>query len=113
MTQRLFDGSRDWSIGHCFRGIAIALQVHGVLSLAEQTLAETELGTATLRAFHQQLFQVCSDPLKRDIERITGLKVCEADNHKTTAAVQVLSNGTVVQVFVLAGDLPAESWSGT
>jgi hypothetical protein len=25
----------------------------------------------------------------------------------------VLSNGTVVQVFVLVGDLPAESWSGT
>jgi hypothetical protein len=29
-----------------------------------------------------------------------------------TAAVQVFSVGTVVQVFLLAGRLPADSWDG-
>jgi uncharacterized protein YbcI len=109
--QRL--GRKPTSVTVVLGGDTLAITMHGVLSPAEQTLAATQFGTATLQAFHQQLFQVCSDPLKRDIERITGLKVCESDNHKTTAAVQVLSNGTVVQVFVLVGDLPAESWSGT
>ena len=109
--QRL--GRKPTSVTVVLGGDTLAITMHGVLSPAEQVLIASQSGAATLQAFHQQLFQVSSDPLKREIERITGIDVCEADNHKTTAAVQVLSNGTVVQVFVLAGDLPAESWSGT
>jgi uncharacterized protein YbcI len=109
--QRL--GRKPISVTVVLGGDTLAITMHGVLSRAEQILAATQSGGATLQAFHQQLFQLCSDPLRREIERITGLKVCEADNHKTTAAVQLLSHGTVVQVFVLAGDLPAEGWSGT
>ena len=109
--QRL--GRKPTSVTVVLGGDTLAITMHGVLSPAEQALAATHSGAATLQAFHQQLFQLSSDPLKQEIERITGLKVCEANNQKTTTAVQVLSNGTVVQVFVLAGDLPAESWSGT
>jgi hypothetical protein len=51
--------------------------------------------------------------LRREIKRITGLDLCEAAKDKATAAVQVFSVGTVVQLFLLAGRLPADSWNGT
>ena len=66
-----------------------------------------------MQEFHQQLFQLSSDPLRREIKRITGLEICEDAKDKATAAVQVFSVGTVVQVFLLAGRLPADSWDGT
>jgi len=80
------------------------ITMHGVCLLRTNPRCNP-ISAATLQAFHQQLFQVCSDPLKRELERIHGAESLRTDNHKTTAAVQVLSNGTVVQVFVLAGDL--------
>ena len=94
-------------------GDTLEIMMQGVLSQAEQALAETQSGTATLQDIHQQLFQRFSDPLKQEIKRITGFEVCEADDDTTTAAVSVLSNGTVVQVFALAGHLSADSWIGT
>ena len=66
-----------------------------------------------MQEFHQQLFNLSSDPLRREIERITGLEVCEAAKDKATAAVQVFSVGTVVRVFLLTGRLTADSWDGT
>ena len=37
----------------------------------------------------------------------------DGERLEATAAVQVFSVGTVVQVFLLAGRLPADSWEGT
>ena len=68
---------------------------------------------AQLQEFHQNLFQLSSDPLRQEIKRITGLEICEDAKNKVAAAVQVFSIGTVVQVFLLAGRLPADSWEGT
>jgi hypothetical protein len=59
-----------------------------------------------MQEFHQQWFQISSDSLRREIKRFTGLEICED-------AVQVFSIGTLVQVFLLAGRLPADSWDGT
>lgn len=87
--------------------------MHGVLSRSEMVLAESSVGAATLQEFHQQLFNQSSEPLRQEIKKITGLEICEVAKGKPTATVQVYSVGTVVQVFLLAGHLPADSWSGT
>jgi uncharacterized protein YbcI len=109
--QRL--GRKPTSVAVALAGDALVITMHGVLSPAEQALAASPAGAAQLQEFHQQLFQISSDPLRREIKRITGLEICEVAKDKATAAVQVFSVGTVVQVFVLAGRLPADSWSGT
>lgn len=107
--QRL--GRKPASVTVVLGGDTLVITMHGVLSRTEMTLAESPAGAAQLQEFHQQLFQISSDPLRREIERITGLGLREA-NDKAAAAVQVFSVGTVVQVFLLAGRLPAESWDG-
>jgi uncharacterized protein YbcI len=93
-------------------GDTLVITMRGVLSPAEMVLALSPAGAAQLQEFHQQLFDHSSDPLRKEIRRITGLEVCEDATHKATAAVQVFSIGTVVQVFLLAGRLPADSWEG-
>ena len=108
--QRL--GRKPTSVTVVLGGDTLAITMHGVLSPAEQALAARPAGAAQLQEFHQHLFQVSSDPLRREITRITGLEICEVAKDKATA-VQVFSVGTVVQVFLLAGRLPADSWDGT
>ena len=109
--QRL--GRKPTSVTVVLGGDTLVITMHGVLSPAEQTLAASPAGAAQLQEFHQQLFKLSSDPLRQEIKRITGLEVCEAAaKDKGTAAVQVFSIGTVVQVFLLAGRLPADSWDG-
>ena len=109
--QRL--GRKPTSVTVVLGGDTLVITMHGVLSRAEMTLADNSVGVAKLQEFHQQLFQLSSDPLRREIKRITGLEICEDAKNKATAAVQVFAIGTVVQVFLLVGRLPADSWDGT
>jgi uncharacterized protein YbcI len=109
--QRL--GRKPTSVTVAVSGDTLVITMHGVLSPAEKALAASPAGAGKLQEFHQQLFQVSSDPLRKEIERITGLEICEDAKNEATAAVQVFSVGTVVQVFLLAGRLPADSWDGT
>ncbi len=106
-------GRRPTSVTVVLGGDTLVITMHGVLSPAEKTLAASPAGAAQLQEFHQHLFQLSSDPLRREIKRITGLEICQVAKDKATAAVQVFSIGTVVQVFLLAGRLPADSWDGT
>ena len=108
--QRL--GRKPTSVTVLLRGDTLVITMHGVLSPAEQALSASPAGAAQLQEFHQQLFKASSDPLRREIRRITGLEICEVAKDKATAAVQVFSVGTVVRVFLLAGRLPADSWDG-
>jgi uncharacterized protein YbcI len=108
--QRL--GRKPISVAVVLGGDTLVITMSGVLSPAEKVLAASPAGAAQLQEFHQQLFKHCSDPLRQEIKRITGLDVCEAAKDKATAAVQVFSVGTVVQVFLLSGRLPADSWDG-
>ena len=111
-TKRL--GRKPTSVTVVLGGDTLVITMHGVLSPAEKALAASPAGAAQLQEFHHQLFKVSSNPLREEIERITGLEICEAaakDN--ATAAVQVFAVGTVVQMFLLAGRLPADSWDGT
>ena len=95
-------------------GDTLVITMHGVLSRAEMALGEDSVAAANLQEFHQALFSDSSEPLRREIKRITGLDLCRIAKDKTTAAVQVFPTGTVVQVFLLDGRVPAaEHWNGT
>jgi uncharacterized protein YbcI len=85
----------------------LVITLRGTLSPAETALAKSSDGAAQLREFHRQLFITASEPLRREIKRITGVEVLEA-----TAEVEP-STGTAVQVFSLAHAVPADTWSGT
>jgi uncharacterized protein YbcI len=102
--QRL--GRKPTSVTVMVVGDTLVITIHGALSPAEQALAASPAGAAKMQEFHQQWFQISSDSLRREIKRIAGLEICED-------AVQVFSIGTLVQVFLLAGRLPADSWDGT
>jgi uncharacterized protein YbcI len=106
--QRL--GRKPKSVTVVLGGDTLTITMHGVLSPAEKALAASPAGATQLQEFHQQLFKLSSDPLRQEIKRITGLEICEVAKDKATAAVQVFSVGTVVQVFLLAGRLPVDSW---
>jgi uncharacterized protein YbcI len=106
-------GRRPTSVTVVLGGDTLVITMHGVLSPAEQAVAASPAGAAKLQEYHQKLFEISSDPLRREIERITGLGISELARNKATSAVQVLLVGTVVQVFLLAGHLPGESWDGT
>ena len=108
--QRL--GRKPTSVTVMLGGDTLVITMHGVLSPAEKALAASPAGAAQLQQFHQQLFKLSSEPLRREIKRITGLEICEDAKDKVTAAVQVFSIGTVVQVFLLEGRLPVDSWDG-
>jgi uncharacterized protein YbcI len=93
----------------------LVITLHGALSPAEKALAQTPAGAAEVQEFHRQLFSNSSDSLRREIKRITGVEVREAATEVAPSAgtaVQVFTTGTLVQVFLLARCLPADSWSG-
>jgi uncharacterized protein YbcI len=95
-------------------GDTLVVTLHGALSPAEKALAQSPAGAAEVQEFHQQLFSNSSDSLRQAIKRITGVEVREAANEvepTTGTAVKVFTTGTMVQVFLLARCLPADSWS--
>ena len=62
---------------------------------------------AQVQEFHKQLFHSSAGTLREEIKRITGVEVREA------AAEVEPTTGTVVQVFLLASSVPADTWSGS
>jgi uncharacterized protein YbcI len=106
-------GRRPKSVTVLLGGDTLVITMRGVLSPAEMNVAMSEVGLTQLRTFHQYLFNHSSDPLREEIKRITGLAVCVDATREAAATVQVFAVGTVVQVFLLDGRLPAESWDGS
>jgi uncharacterized protein YbcI len=93
----------------------LMITLHGALSPAERALAKNPAGAAKVQDFHRQLFISSADSLRQEIKRITGVEVREAtaEGEPTTGTVvQAFTTGTVVQVFLLACDVPSETWSG-
>lgn len=93
----------------------LMITLHGALSPAEIALAKSPAGAAQVQDFHRQLFMNSAASLRQEIQRITGVNVREAvaEVEPTTGTVvQAFTNGTVVQVFLLACDVPSASWSG-
>jgi uncharacterized protein YbcI len=85
------------------------------LAPAEKALVKSPAGAAQMQELHRQLFANSSDGLSQEIKRITGVEVREARAEvgtMTGAVMQLFATGTVVQVFLLAGNVPADTWSG-
>src|SRR5580658_8829948 len=94
----------------------LMITLHGALSPAERALAQSPAGAAKVQDFHRQLFSSAADSLRLEIKRITGVDVREGTAEvepMTGTVVQAFTTGTVVQVFLLACDVPSETWSGT
>jgi uncharacterized protein YbcI len=103
------------SVAVVLNGNTLVVTLQGVLSPAEQGLARTAAGIARLQEFYRLLFTDAAGPLLQEIKRITGVDVREAAAEvrpATAAVVPVFAASAVVQVFLLAGSLPTESWSG-
>jgi uncharacterized protein YbcI len=97
-------------------GDTLVVTLHGALSPAEKALAQqSAAGAAQVQEYHRQLFADACEPLRQEIERITGVEVREAVAEVATTignVVQVFTTGTMVQVFLLARGVSAEIWNG-
>jgi uncharacterized protein YbcI len=108
-------GHEPKSVSVVLSGDTLVVTLHGALSPAEQVLAQSPAGAAKVQEYHRQLFHNASDTLRQEIRRITGMDVREATaavEPKTGAVVQVFTSGTMVQVFLLSGDVPSGSFNG-
>jgi len=109
-------GHEPKSVSVVLSGDTLVVTFHGALSPAEQVLAQSPEGAAKIQEYHRQLFHNASDALRGEIKRITGMDVREATaavEPATGAVVQVFTTGTVVQVFLLSGDVPSGSFKGS
>jgi uncharacterized protein YbcI len=107
--------------GHLPKSVSVVLSedtlvitLRGALSPAEVALARNPAGAAQLQELHRRLFASTSEPLRREIERITGVRVREATTgieRTTGTVVEAFMTGTVVQVFLLAERVATETWS--
>ena len=97
-------------------GDTLVVTLHGALSPAEEALARSPAGAAQVQEFHRQLFASCSGRLRQAIKRITGVAVREAAAEVETATgtvVHAFMAGAMVQVFLLAQSIPADTWDGS
>lgn len=109
--------------GHAPKSVTVVLRedtlvitLRGALSPAEKAVAKSPAGAAQMQEFHRQLFANTSDSLRQEIKRITGAEVLEAAAEVETATgavMQLFASGTVVQVFLLARTVPADTWTGS
>ena len=92
----------------------LVITLHEALSPAEKVMSQSAAGAAKVQEFHRQLFASSSDSLRQEITRITGMEVREASAQiepASGAVVQAFTTGAVVQVFLLSGSGPTETWS--
>lgn len=92
----------------------VVVTLHGALTPAEQALAADPSGAAKVQEFHRQLFANASDEFRQEIQRITGVQVQEAAAEveiDTGAIIHAFTNGTMVQVFQLAGNVLPGSYT--
>jgi uncharacterized protein YbcI len=109
--------------GHVPKSVTVVLSdntlvitLHEALSPAERALANSPAGAVQMQELHRQLFAHSVDSLRQEIQKITGVEVGEAAvevEPATGTVVKAFTTGTVVQVFLLAGSVPGETWSGS
>jgi uncharacterized protein YbcI len=127
MAQRIAEAASAFEerrTGHVPKSVTVVLSdhtlvitLHEALSPAERALAnDSPDGAARMQEFHRQLFANSADSLRQEIKKITGVEVREAVvevEPATGTVVKAFTTGTVVQVFLLAGSVPSETWSGS
>jgi uncharacterized protein YbcI len=124
MAQQLAQAASDFQqqrTGHVPKSVAVVLSkdilvitLHEALSPAERALARSPAGAAQVQEFHKQLFSNSAESLRQDIKRITGVEVREATAEiepVTGTVIQAFTTGTVVQVFLLTGNVAAGTWN--
>jgi uncharacterized protein YbcI len=114
--QQLRTGHAPKTVTVVLSADTLVITLHGALSLAEQAVAANPEGAAKVQEFHRQLFATTSDPLRQEIKRITGVEVREAAAEVETtpgAVVHAFTNGTMVQIFLLAEHVLPETFNGT
>ena len=82
----------------------LVVTLHEALSPAEKLLAKGSEGALQVEDLHRQLFNLSSEKLRQEIQRITGRKVREAAveiEPLTGDVVHAFTTGTVVQIFLL------------
>ena len=125
VAQQLAEAASDFEkrlTGHAPKSVTVVLSdttlvitLHGALSPAEEALAKTPGGASRVQELHRELFLSSFDSLRQEIKRITGVDVREATAEietTTGTVVKAFTTGTVVQVFLLAGSVPTDTWSG-
>jgi uncharacterized protein YbcI len=113
--QRL-TGHAPKSVTVVMSGETLVITMHGALSPAERVMAQSPSGAAKVQELHRQMFLNSADALRLEIKEITGVDVRElaAEIEPTTGTVvKAFTSGTVVQVFLLAENVPTETWSGS
>jgi uncharacterized protein YbcI len=108
-------GRAPQSVTVVLSGETLVITLHGALSPAEKVLAQSPAGAAQVQEFHRQLFNSSADALREEIRRIIGVDVREAAAEvepTTGTVVKAFTSGTVVQVFLLAGSVSTQTWSG-
>ena len=103
--------------GHLPNSVTVALSdeilvviMHEALTPAEKALARTVAGAAQVQNFQNQLFSSSSDPLRLEINRISGRVVREAAAEvepATGSVVHAFTTGSMVQVFLLTSISPS------
>jgi uncharacterized protein YbcI len=113
--ERQTTGRVPESVTVVLSGDTLVITLHGALTPAEKAMSLSPEGVARVQEFHRQLFASASDSLRQEIKRITGVEVREAAAEveaATGTVVKVFTSGTVVQVFLLARGVPADTWRG-
>ena len=90
----------------------LLITLHDALTPAEKALALSSAGAAQVQEFHRQLFLNSTDSLRQEIKRITGREVREAAAEvepATGTVVHAFTTGNLVQVFLLAESVSAET----
>jgi uncharacterized protein YbcI len=105
--------------GHLPKSVTVVLSddilvvtLNEALTLAEKALAKTTAGAAQVQEFHRQLFTNSADPLRLEINRISGRVVREAAadiEPRTGSVVHAFTTGTMVQVFLLTSAVPSNT----
>ena len=101
--------------GHLPNSVTVALSdeilvvtLHEALTPAEKALSRTSTGAAQVQEFHNRLFSNSSDPLRLEINRISGRVVREAATAvepTTGSVVHAFTTGSMVQVFLLTNSI--------
>jgi uncharacterized protein YbcI len=94
----------------------LVVTLHGALSQAERALAQTTDGAARVEEFQRQLFQTAGESLRQDIQRIVGspIRVATTETDRGTGSVvHAFPGGTMIQVYLFAGTMPVQHWSGS
>jgi uncharacterized protein YbcI len=125
MAQQIADAASAFELlrtGHGPKSVTVVLSeetlvvtLHGALSPAEKALAQTPEGASQVQHFHRQLFADSATTMRQEIKRITGVDVREATaevESQSGTVVHVFTTGTMVQVFLLARGIPANTWNG-